>query len=69
MIRGYDTHNGGLVLFTPLSRRRRAARRRWVTLAIVATLAATGALVGQLSAGRDIASPPTPAGPLSYLPQ
>lgn len=69
MIRGYGPQNGGLVLFTPPSRQQRAARRRWVAFALVASLAAAGGLIGQFSAHRNALAPSLPPGPLSYLPQ
>ena len=67
MIRGYETPNGGVVLFTAPTQRQRQARRRATAVAVILGVAFAGGLIGQLSTGHD-ASHPVPPGPFSYFP-
>lgn len=68
MMRGYEAPHGGLVLFSTPSRRQRMARRRWMAVGAVLSIAVAGGVLGQMSSVRDDAARPVPPGPFSYLP-
>lgn len=67
-MRGYEAPHGGLVLFSTPSRRQRIARRRWMAIGAVLSIAVAGGVLGQMSAVHDDTDHPVPPGPFSYLP-
>ncbi len=68
MMRGFEAPHGGLVLFSTPNRRQRLARRRWMALGVVLSIAVAGGVLGEMSTVRDDATRPVPPGPFSQLP-